>query len=130
MYNLFPSYARVVKNNQKAVKYRLFRKKNDCMPSILRKDNNFGHEDEIEVKNTVSFSLSTEELQIEQSNKITWIEEISNIVDKGINNYSIVYDKKMLESQIKCFSNSSKFLISVMLVCDKFPGLCTKAQCF
>lgn len=100
------------------------------MPSILRKDNNSGHEDEIEVKNTVSFSLSTEELQIEQSNKITWIEEISNIVDKGINNYSIVYDKKMLESQIKCFSNSSKFLISVMLVCDKFPRLCTKAQCF
>ncbi|XP_031463044.1 coiled-coil domain-containing protein 73 isoform X2 [Phasianus colchicus] len=41
-------------------------KENDCMPFILRKDNNFGHEDETEVKNTVNFSLSTEELQIEQ----------------------------------------------------------------
>lgn len=55
------------------------------MPFILRKDNNFGHEDETEVKNAVNFSLSTEEFQIEQSKKITWLEEISSIVDKGIN---------------------------------------------
>ncbi|XP_052551420.1 coiled-coil domain-containing protein 73 [Tympanuchus pallidicinctus] len=41
-------------------------KENDCMPFILRKDNNFGHEDETEVKNAVNFSLSTEEFQIEQ----------------------------------------------------------------
>ncbi|XP_032300613.1 coiled-coil domain-containing protein 73 isoform X6 [Coturnix japonica] len=40
-------------------------KENHCMPSILGKDNNFGHEDEIEVKNIVNFSLGTEELQIE-----------------------------------------------------------------
>ncbi|XP_072195300.1 coiled-coil domain-containing protein 73 [Excalfactoria chinensis] len=40
--------------------------KDHCMPSILRKDNDFGHEDETEVKNTVNFSLGTEELQIEQ----------------------------------------------------------------
>ncbi|XP_040528282.1 coiled-coil domain-containing protein 73 isoform X22 [Gallus gallus] len=50
----------------KGSEIQAIQKKNDCMPSILRKDNNSGHEDEIEVKNTVSFSLSTEELQIEQ----------------------------------------------------------------
>ncbi|XP_046798152.1 coiled-coil domain-containing protein 73 isoform X6 [Gallus gallus] len=50
----------------KGSEIQAIQKENDCMPSILRKDNNFGHEDEIEVKNTVSFSLSTEELQIEQ----------------------------------------------------------------
>ncbi|OXB61585.1 hypothetical protein ASZ78_001357 [Callipepla squamata] len=41
-------------------------KENYCMPSILRKDSNSGHEDETEVKNTVNFSLSIEELQIKQ----------------------------------------------------------------
>ncbi|POI32588.1 hypothetical protein CIB84_003660, partial [Bambusicola thoracicus] len=50
----------------KDTEIQAIQKENDCMPSILRKDNNFGHEDEIEVKNAVNFSLSTEELQIEQ----------------------------------------------------------------
>ncbi|XP_019470753.1 coiled-coil domain-containing protein 73 [Meleagris gallopavo] len=45
-------------------------KDNDCMPFILRKDSNLGREDETEVKNTVNFSLSTEELQIEQKLKV------------------------------------------------------------
>eukprot|EP00075_Anas_platyrhynchos_P008120 XP_021129854.2 coiled-coil domain-containing protein 73 [Anas platyrhynchos] len=66
---------------------------NESMQSILRKDSILGHEDEIEVKN----SLSTEELQIEQSNKITRIVEISNIVDKRITIYITVCDKRMLE---------------------------------
>lgn len=67
---------------------------NESMQSILRKDSILGHEDEIEVKN----SLSTEELQIEQSNKITRIVEISNIVDKRLTIYITVCDKRMLES--------------------------------
>ncbi|XP_021257611.1 coiled-coil domain-containing protein 73 isoform X10 [Numida meleagris] len=45
-------------------------KENDCTPSVLRKDSNFGHEDDIEVKNTVNFSLSIEELQIEQKLRV------------------------------------------------------------
>uniref|UniRef100_A0A8C4V9W8 Coiled-coil domain containing 73 n=1 Tax=Falco tinnunculus TaxID=100819 RepID=A0A8C4V9W8_FALTI len=40
-------------------------KENECMQSIIR-DNNFGQE-ETEVKTTMNYSLSTEELQIEQS---------------------------------------------------------------
>ena len=51
------------------------------MQSIIR-DNNFGQE-ETEVKTTMNYSLSTEELQIEQSNNITWITEISSIVEEG-----------------------------------------------
>ncbi|NXK54846.1 CCD73 protein, partial [Chauna torquata] len=42
-----------------------------CMQSILRKDSIFGHEDEIELKNTVDYSLSIEESQIEQKNTLT-----------------------------------------------------------
>lgn len=69
-------------------------KENESMQSILRKDSILGREDEIEVKN----SLNIEELQIEQSNKITLIVEISNIVDKKITIYITVYGKRMLES--------------------------------
>ncbi|NXK76037.1 CCD73 protein, partial [Amazona guildingii] len=53
-------------------------KENECMQSVIRKDSDFGHE-ETEVKNTMDSSLSTKELQIEQSNGITWIIEISNL---------------------------------------------------
>ncbi|XP_065611694.1 coiled-coil domain-containing protein 73 [Cyrtonyx montezumae] len=45
---------------------QIIQKENDCIPSILRKDSIFGHEDETEVKNTVNFSLSTEELRIKE----------------------------------------------------------------
>ncbi|NXI70836.1 CCD73 protein, partial [Anseranas semipalmata] len=44
---------------------------NECMQSTLRKDSIFGPEDEIEVQNTMDYSLSTEELQIEQKNTLT-----------------------------------------------------------
>ncbi|KFV91340.1 Coiled-coil domain-containing protein 73, partial [Eurypyga helias] len=53
-------------------------KENECMETIIRKDGNFGHE-ETEVKTTMVYSLSTEELQTEQSNNITWILEMSNL---------------------------------------------------
>ncbi|KGL99376.1 Coiled-coil domain-containing protein 73, partial [Charadrius vociferus] len=54
-------------------------KENEHMQSIIRKDCNCGHEEETAVKNTMDYSLGIEELQIEQSNNITWIIEISNI---------------------------------------------------
>lgn len=56
------------------------------MQSVVRQDGNFGHE-ETEVKSTMDSSLSTEELQIEQSNSITWIIEISSIVEERTNVY-------------------------------------------
>ncbi|NXJ98296.1 CCD73 protein, partial [Corythaixoides concolor] len=46
-------------------------KENECMQSITRKDGNFGHEEETEVKSTMDYSLSTEELQTEQKNTLT-----------------------------------------------------------
>ncbi|KFZ67513.1 Coiled-coil domain-containing protein 73, partial [Podiceps cristatus] len=52
---------------------------NECMQSIIRKDSNFEHEEETEVKTTMDYSLSIEELQMEQSNNITWIIELSNL---------------------------------------------------
>ncbi|NWH46645.1 CCD73 protein, partial [Fregata magnificens] len=39
--------------------------------SIIRKDCNLGHHEETEVKNTADYSLSIEELQIEQKNTLT-----------------------------------------------------------
>lgn len=56
------------------------------MQSVIRKDSDFGHE-ETEVKTTMDSSLSTKELQIEQSNGNTWIIEISSIVEERINVY-------------------------------------------
>ncbi|NXC72718.1 CCD73 protein, partial [Anhinga anhinga] len=46
-------------------------KENECMQSIIRKDCNFGPDGETEVKNTTDYSLSTEELQLEQKNTLT-----------------------------------------------------------
>lgn len=57
------------------------------MQSIIRKDCSFGHEEETELKNTMDYSLSIEELQIEQGNNITWIIEKSGIVEERINAY-------------------------------------------
>ncbi|NWW92698.1 CCD73 protein, partial [Rhynochetos jubatus] len=45
-------------------------RENECMLSIIRQDGNFGHE-ETEVKTTMDYSLSTEELQTEQKNTLT-----------------------------------------------------------
>ncbi|NWX72743.1 CCD73 protein, partial [Alca torda] len=52
-------------------------KENECMQSIIRKDCNFGREEETEAKNAMDYSLTIEELQIEQSNNITRITEIN-----------------------------------------------------
>ncbi|NXL49050.1 CCD73 protein, partial [Podilymbus podiceps] len=43
---------------------------NECMQSIIRKDGSFEHE-ETEVKTTTDYSLSIEELQMEQKNTLT-----------------------------------------------------------
>ncbi|KFV08078.1 Coiled-coil domain-containing protein 73, partial [Tauraco erythrolophus] len=53
-------------------------KENECMQSV-RKDGNFGYEEETEVKTTMDYSSSTEEPQMEQSNNFTWIIEMSNL---------------------------------------------------
>ncbi|NXQ81738.1 CCD73 protein, partial [Nyctibius grandis] len=45
-------------------------KENECMQTI-RKDGNFGHDKETDVKNTTDSSSSIEELQIEQKNTLT-----------------------------------------------------------
>ncbi|NXF74280.1 CCD73 protein, partial [Sclerurus mexicanus] len=52
-------------------------KENEFMQSIIRKYGNCGHEEKTEVKNTREHSSSTEELQTEQSNNLTWIIEIN-----------------------------------------------------
>ncbi|NXU11149.1 CCD73 protein, partial [Pardalotus punctatus] len=54
-------------------------KENEFMQSVIRKYSNCGNEEETEVKNTRDQSSSIEELQIEQSNNIPWIIEISNL---------------------------------------------------
>ncbi|KAM6204957.1 coiled-coil domain-containing protein 73 [Sarcoramphus papa] len=46
---------------------RAIQKENACMQSIIRQDDNFGHKEETEVKTTMDYSLSIEELQIEQN---------------------------------------------------------------
>ncbi|NXC29207.1 CCD73 protein, partial [Campylorhamphus procurvoides] len=52
-------------------------KENEFMQSIIKKYGNCGHEEETEVKNTGEHSSSTEELQTERSNDLTWIIEIN-----------------------------------------------------
>ncbi|KFP27002.1 Coiled-coil domain-containing protein 73, partial [Colius striatus] len=69
-----------LQSSQECSKYseiQAIQKESECMQSIIRKENNFGREEETEVKTTTDYSLSTEELQIEQSNNITWITEIN-----------------------------------------------------
>ncbi|NWS58198.1 CCD73 protein, partial [Chunga burmeisteri] len=46
-------------------------KEEECRQSIIREDGNSGHEEETEVKTTMDYSLSIEELQIEQKNTFT-----------------------------------------------------------
>ncbi|KFQ54169.1 Coiled-coil domain-containing protein 73, partial [Nestor notabilis] len=66
------------KEHSKDSEIQPIQKDNECMQSVIRQDSNFGHE-ETEVNSTMDSSLSTEELQTEQSNSITWIIEISNL---------------------------------------------------
>lgn len=47
-------------------------KENECMQSIIRQDGDFGHED-TEVKTKMGYSLSAEELQLEEGNNVTWV---------------------------------------------------------
>ncbi|NXV11944.1 CCD73 protein, partial [Cepphus grylle] len=56
---------------------QIIQKENECIQSIIRKDCNFAHEEETEAKNAMDYSLTIEELQIEQSNNITQITEIN-----------------------------------------------------
>ncbi|NXG55631.1 CCD73 protein, partial [Hemiprocne comata] len=76
-------------------------KENECMQSI-RQDGNFGHEVETEVKNPVDCTLSTEELQIAQSNNLTWIIEINLQVlensSKDEINVASPYEEKQREA--------------------------------
>ncbi|NWZ20550.1 CCD73 protein, partial [Asarcornis scutulata] len=65
---------------------------NESMQSILRKDSILGHEDEIEVKN----SLSTEELQIEQKYTLTDLQVPENSFKDEINVASH-YEEKQRE---------------------------------
>ncbi|NXV75775.1 CCD73 protein, partial [Atlantisia rogersi] len=80
---------------------QVIQEENECMQSIVREDCDFGHE-EIEVKGTVDCSLSTEELQIEQSNNLTQITEISlQVLENSFKdeiNVASPYDKKQREA--------------------------------
>ncbi|NWQ72898.1 CCD73 protein, partial [Columbina picui] len=74
-------------------------KENECVQSIIRKDGNFGHEGEAEVKATMDYSLSTEELQIEQKNTLplTDLQVLENSSKNEINVAS-PYEEKQREA--------------------------------
>ncbi|NXN20926.1 CCD73 protein, partial [Nycticryphes semicollaris] len=73
-------------------------KENQCMQSTIRKDCNFGHEEETEVKNTMDYSSSIEELQIEQENTLplTDLQVLENSC-KGEVNVASPYEEKQRE---------------------------------
>ncbi|NXY70808.1 CCD73 protein, partial [Glareola pratincola] len=73
-------------------------KENECMQSIVRKDCNFGHE-ETEVKNATDYSLTIEELQIEQNNTLTLtdLQVLENSFKDEINVAS-TYEEKQREA--------------------------------
>ncbi|KAM6075529.1 coiled-coil domain-containing protein 73 [Chlamydotis macqueenii] len=70
-------------------------KENECMQSIIKKDSNFGHEEETEVKTTMDYSLSTEELQIEQN-----LQVLENSFKDEINVAS-PYEEKQREASLR-----------------------------
>ncbi|XP_009960395.1 PREDICTED: coiled-coil domain-containing protein 73, partial [Leptosomus discolor] len=71
---------------------KVIQKENECVQSIIRKDGNFGHEEETEVKNTMDYSLSIEELQPEQN-----LQVLENSFKDEINVAS-PYEEKQRES--------------------------------
>ncbi|NXP07859.1 CCD73 protein, partial [Thinocorus orbignyianus] len=72
-------------------------KENECMQSMIRKDCNFGHEEETEVKNRMDYSSSTEELQIERKNTLTDLQVFENSF-KGEINVATPYEEKQREA--------------------------------
>ncbi|NXY03038.1 CCD73 protein, partial [Pteruthius melanotis] len=58
---------------------QVIKKENEFMPSVIREYSNGGNEEETEVKNKRDQSSSIGELKTEQSNKLPWILEISNL---------------------------------------------------
>ncbi|NXO50812.1 CCD73 protein, partial [Aramus guarauna] len=74
-------------------------KENECMQSIIRKDCNFGHEEDIEVKTRMDYSLSTEELQIEQKNTLTLTDlQVLENSSKDEINVASPYEEKQREA--------------------------------
>ncbi|NXT58385.1 CCD73 protein, partial [Pluvianellus socialis] len=59
------------KQHSKDSEIQAIQKENGCMQSIIRKDCNFEHGEETELKNTMDYSSSIGELQIAQKNTLT-----------------------------------------------------------
>ncbi|NXW90196.1 CCD73 protein, partial [Alopecoenas beccarii] len=74
-------------------------KENECVQSVMRQDSNFGHEGETEVKATMDYSLSSEELQTEQKNTLplTDLQVLENSFKDEINVAS-PYEEKQREA--------------------------------
>ncbi|NWV42241.1 CCD73 protein, partial [Grantiella picta] len=66
-------------SHSKDSEIQAIQKENEFMQSVIRKYGNCGNGEETEVKTTRDQSSSIEELQIEQSNYLPWIIEISNL---------------------------------------------------
>ncbi|XP_074005638.1 coiled-coil domain-containing protein 73 [Numenius arquata] len=81
-------------------------KENQCMQSIIRKDCNFGHEEETEVKNTMDYSSSIEELQIEQN-----LQVLENSF-KGEINVASPYEEKQREASPRNTLCTDTYLIT------------------
>ncbi|NXN34849.1 CCD73 protein, partial [Rhinoptilus africanus] len=83
----------------KGSEIQAIQKENECMQSIVSKDCNFGREEETEVKNAMDYSLTIEELQIEQKNTLTLtdLQVLENSFKDEINVAS-TYEEKQREA--------------------------------
>ncbi|NXN52759.1 CCD73 protein, partial [Rynchops niger] len=104
-------------------------KENECMQSIIRKDCNFGHEEETEVKNAMDYSRTIEELQTEQKNTLTLtdLQVLENSFKDEINVAS-PYEEKQREASPRNILCTDTDLITQGQTSDIHVTECKEAE--
>ncbi|XP_054055309.1 coiled-coil domain-containing protein 73 isoform X1 [Rissa tridactyla] len=97
-------------------------KENECVQSIIRKDCNFGHEEETEVKNAMDYSRTIEELQTEQN-----LQVLENSFKDEINVAS-PYEEKQREASPRNILCTDTDLITQGQISDIHVTECKEAE--
>ncbi|NXA09413.1 CCD73 protein, partial [Sapayoa aenigma] len=111
---------------------QVIQKGNEFMQSIIRKYGSCGHKEETEVKSLKDHSSSTEELQTEQSNNLTWIMEINlQVLENSYKdeiNVASLYEEKQREASPRNTLCTDTDLITQGQTSEMHVTLCKEAE--
>ncbi|NWW51999.1 CCD73 protein, partial [Pedionomus torquatus] len=103
-------------------------RENQCMQSTIRKDCNFGHEEETEVKNAMDYSSGIEELQIKQNTLTLTDLQVLETSFKGEINVASPYEEKQKEASPRNTLCTDTYLITQGQTSEIPVTECKKAE--